>query len=129
MAVNRLKSSFKGASTSTPPASASTKSSIKGKGSFKGTTSAATSRSSFKGTPPASTSSSSRSESQSEFDPELMAEERKPPADLDLQYVSDDAQDQFADILARVEGSKDIVIQQELMSLLDHVTPINFLKK
>lgn len=54
---------------------------------------------------------------------------RKPAPELDLQLVSDDARAQFADILGRVEGTKDVVIQQELMSLLDHVTPIGFLKK
>lgn len=86
-------------------------------------------KTSFKGSP--ATSLSSRSESQSDL-PEPMAEEdpkRKPPAELDLQLVSDEARSQFADILSRVEGKKDIVIQQELMSLLDHVTPIAFLKK
>lgn len=83
-------------------------------------------KSSFKGSSPAVP----RSESQS--DPPEMAEEdprRRPPAELDLQLVSDDARSQFADILERVEGKKDIVIQPELMSLLDHVTPIGFLKK
>lgn len=54
---------------------------------------------------------------------------RKPTPELDLQLVSDEARVQFADILGRVEGAKDVVIQQELMSLLDHVTPIGFLKR
>lgn len=54
---------------------------------------------------------------------------RKPLPELDLQLVSDDARAQFADILGRVGGKKDIVIQPELLSLLDHVTPIAFLKK
>ncbi len=64
-------------------------------------------------------------------EPDLMAshEERKQAAELDLQLVSDDARSQFADILGRVEGKKDIVIQPDLLSLLDHVTPIKFLKK
>lgn len=62
---------------------------------------------------------------------ELMASqgERRPVPELDLQLVSDDARSQFAEILVRVEGKKDIVIQEELLSLLDHVTPIGFLKK
>lgn len=51
------------------------------------------------------------------------------PYELEVQLISDDARQQFANILDRVEGKKDIVIQQELLSLLDHVTPISFLKK
>lgn len=66
-------------------------------------------------------------------DSDLMAsyeeDPKKKPAELDLQLVSDDARSQFADILGRIEGKKDIVIQPELLSLLDHVTPIGFLKK
>ncbi len=53
----------------------------------------------------------------------------KPAAELDLQLVSDDARSQLADILGRVDGKKDIVIQPELLSLLDHVTPLGILKK
>ena len=47
----------------------------------------------------------------------------------DLQLVCDQARGEFANMLAAVEGSKDIVIQEELMALLDHVTPFSFLKK
>lgn len=47
----------------------------------------------------------------------------------DLQEVSDDAREQLADMLGETEGKKDIVIQSQLMSLLDHVTPMAFLKK
>ena len=56
-------------------------------------------------------------------------DDKRPAAELDLQLVSDDARAQFANILGRVEGKKDIVIQPELLSLLDHVTPLGFLKK
>lgn len=54
---------------------------------------------------------------------------RRPAPELDLQLLSDDARIQFADIIGSVDGPKDIVIQQELMSLLDHVTPIAILKR
>lgn len=66
---------------------------------------------------------------QSDLAPVLEEMAERPLVELDLQLVSDDARSQFADFLGRVEGKKDIVIQPELMSLLDHVTPINFLKK
>lgn len=68
-------------------------------------------------------------EPESDFDSMEDDLRRKPAPELDLQLLSDDARSQFADILGRVDGQKDIVIQQELMSLLDHVTPIGFLKK
>lgn len=68
-------------------------------------------------------------ESESDFDPMEDNLRRKPAPELDLQLISDDARSQFADILGHVAGQKDIVIHQELMSLLDHVTPIGFLKK
>ena len=51
------------------------------------------------------------------------------PAELDLQLISDDARAQFSDILGSVDGKKDMVIQPELFSLLEHVTPYEFLKK
>lgn len=47
----------------------------------------------------------------------------------DLQEVSDLARMQFADMLSCVHGQKDLVIQAELMTLLEHVTPIGFLRK
>lgn len=47
----------------------------------------------------------------------------------DLQLVSDYARLELANILNSVSGRKDIVIQPDLMSLLDHVTPFTFLKK
>ncbi|CAI8047865.1 Vacuolar protein sorting-associated protein 33B [Geodia barretti] len=47
----------------------------------------------------------------------------------DLKDVAEIARTQFADMLASEEGKKDLVIQGELMTLLEHVTPINFLKK
>lgn len=47
----------------------------------------------------------------------------------DLQEVSDLARMQFADMLSKVHGSKDLVIQAELMTLLEHVTPIGFLRQ
>ena len=47
----------------------------------------------------------------------------------DLQLVSDYARIELANILNSVSGKKDIIIQSDLMSLLDHVTPFTFLKK
>ena len=85
-------------------------------------------KTSFKGSP----ASAPKPKQPPEPESDLMAsrhEEKRPAAELDLQLVSDDARSQFADILGRVEGKKDIVIQPELLSLLDHVTPINILKK
>ena len=54
---------------------------------------------------------------------------RKPPPELDLQHISEEAQKQLADILDSVPGKKDIVIQPELISLLEHITPFKFLKQ
>lgn len=48
---------------------------------------------------------------------------------LNLQYVADIARDQLTDMLSEVDGPKDVVIQSELMSLLNHVSPFSFLKK
>lgn len=48
---------------------------------------------------------------------------------LDVQYLADAARDQLANMLQEVDGPKDVVIQAELMSLLNHVTPLSFLKK
>lgn len=47
----------------------------------------------------------------------------------DLKDVAEVARVQFADMLTSEEGKKDLVIQGELMTLLEHVTPINFLRK
>lgn len=47
----------------------------------------------------------------------------------DLKDVAEMARIQFADMLAGEEGNKDLVIQGELMSLLEHVTPMGFLRK
>ena len=47
----------------------------------------------------------------------------------DLQDVSDLARMQFNKMLSSVRGPKDLVIQTELMTLLEHVTPISFLRK
>ena len=47
----------------------------------------------------------------------------------DLQLLSDRAREQFADMLGEVDGPKDVVIQSELMSLLEHVTPMKFLRR
>ena len=47
----------------------------------------------------------------------------------DLQLVSDYARLELANILNCVPGKKNVVIQPDLMSLLDHVTPCAFLKK
>ena len=46
-----------------------------------------------------------------------------------LKDVAEIARTQFADMLAGDEGKKDLVIQGELMSLLEHVTPMGFLRK
>lgn len=86
-------------------------------------------RNSLKGTSGGASAASSKQEPESDFDPMDEDLRRKPAPELDLQLISDDARSQFADILGRVDGHKDIVIQQELMSLLDHVTPVGFLKK
>ena len=88
----------------------------------------------FRSSVKASSSSPSPSAKQQESGPAdiyPMEEDlrRRPAPELDLQLISDDARVQFADILGSVPGKKDIVIQQELMSLLDHVTPITFLRK
>ena len=59
-----------------------------------------------------------------------MAADQVDNADFpDLQQVSDDARAQLGDMLSELEGEKDIVIQSELMSLLNHVTPVSFLKR
>ena len=63
------------------------------------------------------------------FEGSMAMPDTSTPYELEVQLISDDARQQFANILDRVEGKKDIVIQQELLSLLDHVTPISFLKK
>lgn len=47
----------------------------------------------------------------------------------ELRDVSEIARTEFADMLSLVEGKKDLVIQVELMSLLEHVTPMAFLRK
>ena len=49
--------------------------------------------------------------------------------ELDVQRISDEARGQLVDILSCVEGKKDIVIQPQLISLLEHITPFKFLKK
>ena len=49
--------------------------------------------------------------------------------ELDVQRISDEARGQLVDILSCVEGKKDIVIQPQLVSLLEHITPFKFLKK
>lgn len=47
----------------------------------------------------------------------------------ELNNVAEIARTELADMLTREEGKKDLVIQGELMSLLEHVTPMGFLKK
>lgn len=47
----------------------------------------------------------------------------------ELNNVAEIARVELADMLTREEGKKDLVIQGELMSLLEHVTPMGFLKK
>ena len=47
----------------------------------------------------------------------------------DLKDVAEIARTEFADMLASEEGKKDLVIQGELMTLLEHVTPIKYLRK
>ena len=86
-------------------------------------------KTSFKGSP-ASSHKPPAPEIPAESDLMATYEEKKPgaSAELDLQLVSDDARAQFANILGHV-GKKDIVIQPDLLSLLDHVTPVTFLKK
>lgn len=43
--------------------------------------------------------------------------------------VCDNAKTQFEEFLNGVNGPKDLVIQSELMSLLEHVTPMRVLKR
>ena len=43
--------------------------------------------------------------------------------------VCDTAKTQFEELLNGVNGPKDLVIQKELMSLLEHVTPMKVLKR
>lgn len=47
----------------------------------------------------------------------------------DLQLLADRAREQFADMLGEVDRPKDVVIQSELMSLLEHITPMKFLRR
>ena len=47
----------------------------------------------------------------------------------ELEDVAKVARRDFEDMLNREEGKKDLVIQGELMSLLEHVTPMGFLRK
>ena len=47
----------------------------------------------------------------------------------DIKDVAEIARAQFADMLTSEEGKKDLVIQSELMTLLEHVTPMGFLRK
>ncbi len=77
-----------------------------------------------------SSAAPAKQELEPDFDPMMEDNlKRRPAPELDLQLLSDDARIQFADIIGSVDGPKDIVIQQELMSLLDHVTPIAILKR
>ena len=64
------------------------------------------------------------------LDPSLLPLDETDGARLpDLKDVVEIARAQFADMLAGEEGKKDLVIQVELMSLLEHVTPMAFLRK
>lgn len=45
-----------------------------------------------------------------------------------LQELKDIARYELEDILREMDGTKDLVIQPELMSMLEHVTPLRFLK-
>ena len=56
-----------------------------------------------------------------------MAVEGEAEEDL-LQDLRSVATYEFEDILSKVNGTKDLVIQPELMPLLEHVTPYKFLK-
>lgn len=45
-----------------------------------------------------------------------------------LQELKDIACYEFEDILKQMDGAKDLVIQPELMSIMEHVTPLKFLR-
>ena len=45
-----------------------------------------------------------------------------------LQELKDIARYEFEDILREMDGPKDLVIQPELMSVMEHVTPVKFLR-
>ena len=52
-----------------------------------------------------------------------------PVSGIRVTEVCDNAKTQFEELLNRVNGPKDLVIQKELMSLLEHVTPMKVLKR
>ena len=52
-----------------------------------------------------------------------------PSATPDLQLVAQYVRSELGDILDKTPGPKDIVIQQELMTLLNHIASVKFLKR
>ena len=52
-----------------------------------------------------------------------------PVSGVKVTEVCDTAKTQFEELLNGVNGPKDLVIQKELMSLLEHVTPMKVLKR
>lgn len=58
----------------------------------------------------------------------VMAAEGEQKDEDFLQEIKDIARYEFEDILREMDGPKDLVIQPELMSLMEHVTPVKFLR-
>ena len=52
-----------------------------------------------------------------------------PVQGIKVTEVCETAKTQFEELLNGVNGPKDLVIQKELMSLLEHVTPMKVLKR
>ena len=52
-----------------------------------------------------------------------------PSATPDIQLVAQCVRSELGDILDKATGPKDVVIQQELMSLLSHIANVKFLKR
>lgn len=52
-----------------------------------------------------------------------------PSATLNLQLVSEYVRSELGGLLDKTAGPKDVVIQQELMSLLSHIANVKFLRR
>ena len=48
---------------------------------------------------------------------------------MDAALLAREAQEEFRKMLSSVEGEKDVVIERELMSILDHVTPMKLIRR
>lgn len=52
-----------------------------------------------------------------------------PSTTPDFQLIAQHARFELGDILDQTDGAKDVVIQSELMSLLNHIANVKFLKR